>query len=84
MTTLTKQPQIAFTVASHRRHANMALRSAYDKKVKDQNSKSIINYRVPNNLGFMVLDTHTWKPGMYLGLLTNDRKLLGKVKIIIS
>ena len=53
--------------------------------IKIRNGSGIIvqSYLVQNNLGFKVIDTHTWKPGVYTVSITGNGKLWGTSKIVV-
>lgn len=53
--------------------------------IKIRNGSGIVvqSYLVQNNLGFKVIDTHTWKPGVYTVSITGNGKLYGTSKIVV-
>ena len=53
--------------------------------IKIRNGSGIVvqSYLVQNNLGFKVIDTHTWKPGVYTVSITGNGKLYGTSKMVV-
>jgi len=53
--------------------------------IKIHNTSGIVmnNYPVQYNLGFKVIDTHTWKPGIYSVSIIGNGKVWGTSKIVV-